>query len=220
MVAGGEFRARHSRGLTLLQAGAVALALCAVAAVLVAQGGADAGDVLLQTKLNTYLGDSEALSATDARKQSDAVFDSLLKKQQKSEAKHRAHAEGMSSTAARQDMMSFFDTLGLKKAKKAKPQVITVKEVKKAPTTVNVYINEHGKKPAPSDIKKVVQQAVAAKRVAKKARELQLAQTPHVSKFEREMAEAKALLHGSKDAKALSEARTLSLASAAPYYTA
>ena len=76
MVAAGEFTRsspRQARGVSWLQAGAGLLALCAVAAVLVAQGGASKEE-LLETKLNHYLGDHTALTADDARKQ--AVSDS------------------------------------------------------------------------------------------------------------------------------------------------
>jgi len=128
---------------------------------------------------------------------------------------------GLSAGDARQDLYSFFDTLGLngnekKKHQRAKVDVHTRTVNKKTDarkTVVNVYID--AAKTA-SKKAKAAPMKPAGVPVPLKGRKVQLVQQ---SKYQREMAEARKLLGGSKIQKALAQARTLSLKAEAPYYT-
>jgi hypothetical protein len=155
-------------------------------------------------------------------------------------AKTHAHKKilkrkGMSASAARADLYSFFDTLGLNgdKHKEKSRDAIHKKaassgdKAAEPKTTVNIYIKE--KEPdAVKEKKAVVKSHAALVKKAKrdgpplplidKARKQELADKP-MSRYQREMQEAKELLKKSKLASALSQARSISLKADAPYYT-
>ena len=167
------------------------------------------------------------------------MFDSFAKKNAHSKIQKR---KGMSATAARADLFSFFDTLGLngdnssKNQKQKSRESVAVKASSSATgekasvhkTTVNIYIKE--KVPdAEKEKKATLKSHAALVRKSKhrdgpplplieKARKQELADKP-VSRYEREMQEAKELLKKSKLASALSQARSISLKADAPYYT-
>ncbi len=89
----------------MIRAAAVLLALAAVAAVLVGTSQEEeTSSLLLETTLqerhHEYLGDKQALSAEDARKQADSFFDEAAKKQQLHAVV--AKRKGLSDIAARQ----------------------------------------------------------------------------------------------------------------------
>ena len=156
--------------------------------------------------------------------QSNVFFDKVARQQAKGKLEKK---KGMSSSEARQDLNSFFDTLGLdgnrdhKAAKPAlKPQV-----AKPEKTTVNIYVKESSvDKSAPKKSHAVARLRSKKEKkgppipLSSKARQEELADRPE-SRFEREMHEAKALLRRSKMADALSQARSISLKADAPYYT-
>ena len=224
-------------------------------------------EIVLEEKEHKYLGDSHALSAEEARKQvrdsllslsfsppkscsvcsrkklnfgrqADRMFDSFAKVHDKV---HKRKV--MSASAARADLFSFFDTLGLNGDSKKKSEMeksknavakkkimsdVSNSKVEDHKTTVNIYIKE--KVPEPVKDKKAAVKSHAAllkKSRSKdgppiplvvKARQQELADRP-MSRYEREMREAKDLLKKSKLASALSQARSISLKADAPYYT-
>mmetsp|Transcript_33135 Transcript_33135/g.87992 ORF Transcript_33135/g.87992 Transcript_33135/m.87992 type:complete len:240 (+) Transcript_33135:45-764(+) len=186
------------------------------------------GAVVLEERHHDYLGDRHALSSDEARKQADSIFDHIGKERARHKIEKR---KGMSATAARNDLGSFFDTLGLdghgRKESKHRHATHESSDKKEAPahpkTTVNIYIKEK----ADDSKQQVKAQAAAVKKTrhAKKAAEakarqqqLAMADRP-MSRFDREMSEAKQLLQQSQFSGALSQARTIALKSDAPYYT-
>ncbi len=168
----------------VIRVAAALLAVAAVAAVLVGTSQEEENSALMETNLHYYLGDKQALSTEDARNQADSFFDDAAKKQG---LRHAAVAKkkGLSDVAARQDLSSFFDTLGLNgdKNKEATTNenvnVKVTKQIeaaKKAPQ-VNIYINEnHITK------KQIIKQAAAEKKAAikpvEKARKVPAAVPP------------------------------------------
>uniref|UniRef100_A0A7S0MPL4 Transmembrane protein n=1 Tax=Cryptomonas curvata TaxID=233186 RepID=A0A7S0MPL4_9CRYP len=199
-----------------------------------------ASPVALESRKHKYLGDSHALSAEEARKQADSMFDTQAEKTEHHNIEKKK--KGMSATAARSDLFSFFDTLGLNghshshhAAKKQKSKAAVAKKAHKlakgddakekdAKTEVNIYIKENV-----ADKKAAVKEHAAIVKSSKsrdgpplplitKGRQQELADSPE-SRFEREMREAKDLLKKSKLAGALSQARSISLKADAPYYT-
>eukprot|EP00961_Rhodomonas_salina_P113916 1532100-Rhodomonas_salina.1 len=64
-----------------VRAAAALLAVAALAAVIVGTSQEERNDALLETNLHYYLGDKQALSAEDSRKQADSFFDTANKKQ-------------------------------------------------------------------------------------------------------------------------------------------
>jgi hypothetical protein len=170
--------------------------------------------------------------------QADSMFDTLAEKTEHHQIKNKK--KRMSATAARADLFSFFDTLGLNgnshhAAKKQKSKDAVAKKAHKlatskdakekvAKTEVNIYIKENV-----ADKKAAVKQHAAIVKNSKsrdgpplplimKGRQQELADRPE-SRFKREMREAKELLKQSKLAGALSQARSISLKADAPYYT-
>jgi hypothetical protein len=165
------------------------------------------------------------------------MFDTLAEKTEHHNIEKKK--KGMSATAARSDLFSFFDTLGLNghshTAKKQKSQEAVEKKAHKIANTkdekdkatkteVNIYIKENA-----ADKKAAVKEHAAIVKKSKsrdgpplplvtKGRQQELADRPE-SRFEREMREAKDLLKKSKLAGALSQARSISLKADAPYYT-
>lgn len=148
------------------------MAVAALAAVIIGTSQEQArADGLMETSLHYYLGDKQAISAADARKQADSFFDSAAKKQR---LRHQAIAKkkGLSDVAARQDLSSFFDTLGLNGDEHKTPatnenvKVAVTKKEEKAPQ-VNIYINEKHV----TEKKKIVKQQAAEKKAAPKPEE-------------------------------------------------
>eukprot|EP00960_Hanusia_phi_P073583 768043-Hanusia_phi.AAC.4 len=187
-----------------------AVGILVVACILIATKK-DSRVVELEERSN-YLGDQHAMNTADARKDADKFFDKRIKHDRVYHQSAKSlKKSGMSATAARNDLNSFFDTLGLTKSHQ--------KEVKLAKgsahkTTVNIYINE-------KHDKKQMVKALAAKKQAelKKAEQKKAAAAKPLSKFDREMKEAKQLLQQSKMERALAQARTVALKAEAPYYT-
>uniref|UniRef100_A0A7S0UYY3 Uncharacterized protein n=1 Tax=Hemiselmis tepida TaxID=464990 RepID=A0A7S0UYY3_9CRYP len=207
-------------------AGFAALALAAVAAVAVVASGVGDGRVELEDRSSGYLGDKTALSTEGARREANKLYagnsESEKRLHRKFYAQHKLK-HGLSAGAARQDLYSFFDTLGLngnkkkKQVNRAKVDVHTRTVNKKTDarkTVVNVYIDAN--KAAQRKAKAAAPTKPSGVPVPLKAKKVQLAQQ---SKYQREMAEARKLLGGSKIQKALAQARTLSLKAEAPYYT-
>jgi hypothetical protein len=168
------------------------------------------------------------------------MFDTLAERTERHDAAKKK--KRMSATAARADLFSYFDTLGLNghgnhaaKKQKSKDAVakkshklanVNAKDAKEknGKTEVNIYIKENV-----ADKKAAVKEQAAMVKNSKsrdgpplplvaKARQQELADRPE-SRFEREMREAKDLLKKSKLAGALSQARSISLKADAPYYT-
>ena len=197
--------------MSILRVASAAVCILFVACVVIATRR-ESQVVELEERKSDYLGDQHALNTADARTEADKFFDKRIKHDRVYHSSAKSlKKKGMSARAARSDLNSFFDTLGLTKSHQKEAEHVKKSHHK---TTVNIYINEKG------DKKKMVK-VLAAKKQAelKKEHQAKKVASKPMSKFDREMKEAKQLLKQSKMERALAQARTVALKAEAPYYT-
>ena len=115
------------------------------------QGGGDS---------HGYLGNRAALTAAAARKRERSYFDAQIDKARKQRARHNLRRKGYSASKARDDLSSFFDTLGLTKSHEHarvevhEQRVVNHNKKVGGKTTVNVYITaEHETKQKKAQLK-------------------------------------------------------------------